>query len=168
MAGYYPEYRATHSIRSASPRGDLWNMTVYELKDLARQHGLTGYSGTTKAELVALLQEHGVLNRSAAYSPEYRPASPRGDLWNMTVYELQDLARQRGLTGYSGTTKAQLVALLQEHGVLSRSAAYSPEYYDLWKMTVYELKDLAKDRGLTGYSSATKAQLIALLQEHGL
>ena len=65
------------------------------------------------------------LAKSAAYVSEYRapsprggrPVSPRGDLWNMTVYELQNLARQRGLTGYSSATKAQLIALLEEHGL---------------------------------------------------
>ena len=60
---------------------------------------------------------------TAGYSPEYRPASPRairpvspprgGDLWNMTVSQLRDLARQRGVGGYTGKTKAELVAMLQ-------------------------------------------------------
>ena len=62
------------------------------------------------------------LAKSAGYGPEYRPSSPRGarpasprggDLWSMTVSQLRDLARQRGVGGYTGKTKAELVAMLQ-------------------------------------------------------
>lgn len=35
---------------------------------------------------------------------------------------------------------------------------------DYSSMTVVELKAIAKERGITGYSSMTKAELIAVLQ----
>lgn len=42
--------------------------------------------------------------------------------------------------------------------------ATSSEAVDYSAMTVAELKDLAKARGLSGYSTMTKSELIALLE----
>lgn len=36
---------------------------------------------------------------------------------------------------------------------------------DYSEMTVTELKAICKERGITGYSSLTKAELVALLEE---
>lgn len=46
--------------------------------------------------------------------PTIRPASPRGDLEAMTVAQLRDMAKNRGLRGYSGKTKAELIELIRE------------------------------------------------------
>ena len=46
--------------------------------------------------------------------PALRPVSPpRGNLQAMTVTQLKDLARQRGLKGYSTKRKDELIAMLQ-------------------------------------------------------
>ena len=47
------------------------------------------------------------------------------------------------------------------------SESESKEEVDYSTLTVSELKNLCKERGLTNYSSLTKQELIVLLEENG-
>ena len=45
-----------NSVKEEKPEVNLASLTVKELKDLAKERGLTGYSGLKKAELIDLLK----------------------------------------------------------------------------------------------------------------
>ena len=73
---------------------------------------------------------------------------------HMTVLILKNLARERGLRGYSRLKKSELIKKLREP-ILSRD------------LTRTQLIQLARERGLTRYHSLRKAELIQRLGEHG-
>lgn len=68
----------------------------------------------------------------------------------------------------SGSTSKKKAAKKEEapakKAEAKETASKKEESADLSSMTVAELKDLAKERGLTGYSSLRKAELIEALQ----
>lgn len=74
----------------------------------------------------------------------------------MTVPQLRDLAKQRGVKVASGARKADIVALLNN--------APAAAVEDLSKKTVAELRQLAKDRGVKILAKDRKADLIAKLE----
>ena len=74
-----------------------------------------------------------------------------------TVRGLKNLARNRGLTGYSSLRRAELLNLLREPTHIPR----------LRGPTVIELREMAKLRELRGYSRLRRDQLIWLLGNPG-
>lgn len=108
-------------------------MTIPELRNLARQSRVMGYSGKTKFQLIRDLMNAGVLSPASivvAQRPtyeepvaSYRPVSPRQipkDPRQMTILELRNLSKQYGLKGYSMKTKAELIQLLIDAGVFKQ------------------------------------------------
>ena len=89
----------------------------------------------------------------------------------MTNSQLKVKARERGLTGYSRWRKAELIDKLFESGVTFRNRTAAPEEYDLpqflnvVKQTVKQLREAAKIQGLTGYSRLRKVELINRLYD---
>ena len=72
----------------------------------------------------------------------------------MKIPTLKNLARERGLYGYSRLKKAELIKKISEP-------------IQLRDRTRSQLKQLAKERGLTRYHNLKKAELIKRLKEHG-
>ena len=72
----------------------------------------------------------------------------------MKIPTLKNLARERGLRGYSRLKKSELIKKLREP-ILPRD------------LTRTQLIQLARERGLTRYHSLRKAELIQRLGEHG-
>lgn len=66
---------------------------------------------------------------------------------DMTVVELQSLARQRKLCSYSRLRRNELIAMLSGSG------------------SVKEFREIARRRGLKGYSTLRRAELLALLRK---
>lgn len=98
------------ALRAAKPPGkavaaaasvDLSKLKVPELRVLAKERGISGYSRLTKPQLLDRL---GTKSEAAAVAG--------GDLRKMTVTQLRALAKQSGLRGYSKLTKPQLVEQL--------------------------------------------------------
>ena len=72
----------------------------------------------------------------------------------MKIPTLKNLARERGLHGYSTLKKSELIKKLREP-------------IQLRDRTRAQLIQLARERGLTRYHSLKKAELIQRLREHG-
>lgn len=89
------------------------------------------------------------------------------DYMRMTVTNLQKLAKERGLKGYSNTNKPTLVAMLQndEDGRKFTNAhdVDNPAHYI--RLTAKQLRAIARRRGLVGYTHISKPRLITMLQE---
>ena len=71
-----------------------------------------------------------------------------------TITMLKNIARERGLRGYSRLKKSELIRKLREPTTLRDH-------------TRTQLIHLARERGLTRYHSLKKAELIQRLKEHG-
>lgn len=86
-----------------------------------------------------------------------------------TLPELKEEARQRGIKGYSGKTKAKLLDMIRAD-VNGSSQPTSPLVVvqaqvspDIQKMTIGQLKEAIKAKNGTGYSGLRKAELQQLL-----
>ena len=89
---------------------DYHNMTIVELRALARARGLRGYNGLRKAGLMAFPR-----NKATPEQP-VRPSNVHYDALRML--ELTALARERGFQGYSRLK-------LQLHDAIYRLRSYS-------------------------------------------
>ena len=90
--------------------------TVTNLRKMAKNRGLTGYSKLKKANLVNLITK----KKPKTPSPN-RPSS----ISKKTVANLRKMAKNRGLTGYSKLKKANLVNMITK-------GAKSPTMYNLF------------------------------------
>jgi hypothetical protein len=98
---YFAIFRT--GVPAASEPAPLSAMKVTELRALAKERGLTGYSKLTKPQLLERL--------GGEAKPVVKPAAA-ADLSKLKVTELRALAKERGVTGYSKLTKPQLLERL--------------------------------------------------------
>ncbi|KAJ3070005.1 hypothetical protein HDU98_006936 [Podochytrium sp. JEL0797] len=90
-----------------------------------------------------------------------------GDISDLTVAELREECKTRGITGYSKLNKAGLIALLSEgnEDATGDSKGKGKQVETIADLTVIELREECKTRGITGYSKLKKSELTALLSE---
>jgi len=127
------------------------------------------------------------------------PAARLSDkpLKNLTVVELRDLCKERGIKGYAHKPKARLLEMVEADGsgISAKSAADAPSQPkpgrsalkkkskarktsssqkqakggqgnlegDLASLTIVQLKQLCKDKGIKRYARKTKQQLFDLI-----
>lgn len=134
-----------------------------QLKQLAKDRGLVGYSKLNRNDLLGKLMgttdtDNTIIDESSNY---------------MTVSDLRKQAKTNGFSGYSKMNRQQLLELLESsnstasvespdiisHDTEVGSVVSSTESY----ITVKELRKTAKDRGITGYSKMKRQELLDLL-----
>ncbi len=84
---------------------------------------------------------------------------------NKTVAELKEECKKKGITGYSGKTKDELIKLCSRATSGSKKKASSKKKVSSKKYkdkTVAELKEECKKKGIAGYSGKTKDKLIKM------
>ena len=107
---------------------------------------------------------------SASASNSSSSSSTKPDYSKVTIEDLKQLCRDRGLSGFSGKKKDDLITLLEtptespaSNSSSSSSSSSSPSTPDYSKLTVDDLKQLCRDREIGGFSGKKKGDIIALL-----
>src|ERR1043165_3683519 len=82
------------------------------------------------------------------------------DFSKTNVKELRNIAKQRGMVGYSRMRKPELIVVITD---------YKPSLGDEYKVkTVKHLRNIAKEDDVKGYSRLRKADLIAKIMKKSL
>ncbi len=79
---------------------------------------------------------------------------------SLTVVELRKLCKQKGIKGYSGLKKADLIKKCRAKVAKERKRSGKPSKKIDGSLTVKQLKDLCRSKGIKGYSGLKKAELI--------
>lgn len=162
----------------------LAQKTMVELTAIAKERGLKNYSGKRKAELVAMLlaapaapAAAGAAGSGSAGSASFGSAGSPGytadELDGYTNDRLKDILKSMGFKGYSSMKKAELKATVLQHQQRQQrqvprqqtpqAVAVESQADKLMALKVDQLRSLAKESGLTGYSSKTKAELVTMI-----
>jgi len=97
--------------------------TVKELRDIAKENGMVGYSRLRKAELIDFVSaepaqskclKNIALTRLKEINSVYKM-----DYSSKTVKELQNIAKEKGMVGYSRLRKAELVTFVSQRSTHS-------------------------------------------------
>lgn len=92
-----------------------------------------------------------------AVAPSPAPLTERDRLNKQTLKDLKELAKTRGLKGYSTKRKPELVEMLLAGGTAPPVGGATTT------MTIPQLKEAIKARGGKGYSGKSKAELQTML-----
>jgi hypothetical protein len=148
-------------------------LRVDELRSLARDAGIPGYSKARKQELIYALSNNLAkvqtgpmyeIARSRDRAP--RTASPRdNDLGSMTRDQLRLLAKDLGLSGYSKDTKSVLIDKInvarKRDNIEGREERGTGA--DLNSMSISELRSMAREMGIT-FLGDTKREMVTKIK----
>ena len=112
--------------------------TLKELKAVAKNLGLRGYSRMKKQELINLLNSH---NHIVSTSRRPRRSSSRKTTSKVTLKSLREKAKRLGIKGYSKLKKAELELLITS----TKTVAKTPELECTQMMEATEFVELASD-----------------------
>lgn len=167
----------------ANLQSRLEAFSIEELRVLARLYGLRNYSyKELLTDLLIITADNNSLEEDV-YDIESRKSAMRDFLRSRNTTGLRDMAAERGIPGYQLMNKPELIdslIFMSFSGVPFYNKPSPPKTRktpkprksrkprkksknQLEDYTVKELKEEAKNRGLTGYSRMRKAELILFL-----
>lgn len=132
------------SPAASLPDKSLKDLTVVELKDLCKERGIKGFAHKTKARLLEMLE--------AAASGT--PAKPAAD---QPAAAAPSQARS-SKSAPKKKPKATKTTPAQENG-----GENGGQQGDLTSLTIVQLKQFCKDRGIKGFARKSKQQLLELI-----
>jgi len=87
-------------------------LTVAQLRELAKRKGCKGYSKMKKAELLEFVKNC----ESKKVKDSQKPSAPKESPRQLTVVQLRELAKRKGCKGYSKMKKAELLEFVKNCG----------------------------------------------------
>ncbi|CBJ31363.1 expressed unknown protein [Ectocarpus siliculosus] len=145
--------------------------TKKELQAECKRRGITGYSRLNKASLLRALQTGVVMTPSATGggggggSSSSTNTQSKGPA-DLTVAELREECRRRGLQNVSKLKKDELIRLLKDNKKPSSSSGNTPGEAKPREATLEELRAECRKRGMTGYSHLKKQELIRRMADY--
>ena len=108
-------YNASLVHQPSPVRPGFDSLNVKQLKELAKQRGVSGYYKLTRPQLLSALAASSRPASPVRIATPPRPASPspvRPGFDSLNVKQLRELAKQRGVPGYYKLTRPQLLSAL--------------------------------------------------------
>lgn len=113
---------STEPARPKTREEELNSMRLPELKTLAKQMNILGYSTKNKATLVQMILDREAPRASNGSEVTAAPLTDRERFQNMTVIALKDYARNHQIQGYSTLRKEPLIELIMKARTTSAPA----------------------------------------------
>lgn len=140
--------------------GLLREKNASELQTIAREKGLKNVSSISKEMLITIILSK-IQNKTPVYTPEF--------LQDRNHHDLKYIAGEIGLTNYTNMENEELLEkIIEKQGgkPLTKAAKIVKKGYA--DMKVDELKNILRERKLTGWSRLNKKELVAFLEKDDL
>lgn len=150
------------------PRVNIESLKLPQLKEMAKQYKIKGYTKMKKQELVnelLALQSAGGIQNIPNVPGIVEQQNETRDYSMLTVAELKKIAKDRKIKGYTTMKKQQLVDVLKNIQVSEPVPTDVSTKSTLSSLTLAELKQLAKDANIKGYYKLNKKELVEKLQQ---
>ncbi|CAM9650349.1 unnamed protein product [Hapterophycus canaliculatus] len=136
--------------------------TNKELQAECKRRGIVGYSGLNKALLLQALNTGRVVSGNGGGGGSSR----NFDLAKMTVAELKEQCRRRGLRNFSRLRKDELIGLLRGGKESPSGGTKHGGSKKVPEPTLEELRAECRKRGMTGFSNLKKADLLRRMEDY--
>ncbi|CAM9308012.1 unnamed protein product [Pylaiella littoralis] len=147
---------------------DSW--TVTQLQAECKRRGILGYSRLNKAALIrALNTGEGDVTTGNGGSTTGGGSTGGKNPTKLSVVELREECRRRGLKSYTKLTKAELIGLLKGASADIRptiSTCREREDGPPREPTLEELRAECRRRGMTGFSHLKKNELVRRMEDY--
>ena len=130
--------------------------TVQQLRKIASEMGLKGYSRLKKADLIEFIEE------AVESQKQGRESLNLSELKNKTNKQLRKIAYELGLKGCSHLKKYDLIKFIEE-GVEAQNQGKT--FSELKYKTLKQLRKIAREMGVKGYSHMYEYKLIRSIEK---